>query len=381
MTDPTTTARERLFALIASIPGSGSVDWCTEARALLDEIAASAVSLPPADQTPCTCFLINDGGVHAASCAKRVADQTALESLADTLYDALYAITPFAEQHFADEGEGLRNAVRAVLAQAAVLPATTEQTTVMPPPVLTEEGRLRARVQVLEEDAERDQGLSATGAQCLLRGHQTQIELGNAIVEGHRFALSVKLGLGTGAPWDAIHDRVADLSRMADETQPAETDDTIHACPGRWGGPDCRCFDAETTADKAAALGLADTEYRAQSHAAAISAVRAALPGMYAHVAFRLEDVLNGADETQPAETEHQPHRGDQFEAWLKAQRDAAADYPEAYQATDGLLDLYRLHADMGVPLGGHVCEAKVVGDCECLEQPVAGARQDGAES
>ncbi|MGW9058874.1 hypothetical protein [Streptomyces sp. NPDC055733] len=31
------------------------------------------------------------------------ADQTALESLSDTLYDALYAITPFAEQHFADE--------------------------------------------------------------------------------------------------------------------------------------------------------------------------------------------------------------------------------------------------------------------------------------
>lgn len=65
-----------------------------------------------------------------------------------------------------------------------------------------------------------------------------------------------------------------------------------------------------------------------------------------------------------------QPRRGDQFDMWLKAQRDASADYPEAHQATDGLLDLYRLHADMGVPLGGHVCEATVVGDCECLEQP-----------
>ncbi|MFF0512462.1 hypothetical protein [Streptomyces sp. NPDC004250] len=55
-------------------------------------------------------------------------DETALESLSDTLYDALYAITPFAEQHFADEQEGLRNAVRAVLKQAAVLPTTNHDT-------------------------------------------------------------------------------------------------------------------------------------------------------------------------------------------------------------------------------------------------------------
>ncbi|CAM5671939.1 hypothetical protein STENM36S_05048 [Streptomyces tendae] len=56
-------------------------------------------------------------------------DDRALEALSDTLYDALYAITPFAEQHFADEREGLRNAVRAVLKQAAVLPATTNHDT------------------------------------------------------------------------------------------------------------------------------------------------------------------------------------------------------------------------------------------------------------
>lgn len=39
--------------------------------------------------------------------------------------------------------------------------------------------------------------------------------------EEHRLALSRALGLGTGAPWDAIHERVADLRRMADEAQPA----------------------------------------------------------------------------------------------------------------------------------------------------------------
>ncbi|MGX1840542.1 hypothetical protein [Streptomyces diastaticus] len=41
------------------------------------------------------------------------------EDLAQTLYDALYAITPYAEPHFANEHAGLRNAVEAVLAHAA----------------------------------------------------------------------------------------------------------------------------------------------------------------------------------------------------------------------------------------------------------------------
>ncbi|MGQ4393741.1 hypothetical protein ACN6K5_003527 [Streptomyces violaceoruber] len=41
-----TTPRDRLFALIASIPGSASVDWCDDARALVDEIAAPPAPLP-----------------------------------------------------------------------------------------------------------------------------------------------------------------------------------------------------------------------------------------------------------------------------------------------------------------------------------------------
>ncbi|MEV4041494.1 hypothetical protein [Streptomyces sp. NPDC049744] len=45
MTDQTT-PRDRLFALIASIPGSASVDWCDDARALVDEIATPSAPLP-----------------------------------------------------------------------------------------------------------------------------------------------------------------------------------------------------------------------------------------------------------------------------------------------------------------------------------------------
>ncbi|MBZ6250531.1 hypothetical protein KVH27_19385 [Streptomyces olivaceus] len=43
----------------------------------------------------------------------------------------------------------------------------------------------------------------------------------------------------------AVRDVVMGLRRRADETAATETDDTVHACPGRWGGPDCRCFDDE----------------------------------------------------------------------------------------------------------------------------------------
>ncbi|MET8694758.1 hypothetical protein ABZV65_19695 [Streptomyces bauhiniae] len=77
---------------------------------------------------------------------------------------------------------------------------------------------------------------------------------------------------------------------------------------------------------------------------------------------------------------EARPRRGDQFEAWLKAQRDLydrtdqREESSEFWHEFDRALDLYRLHADTGTPLGEHVCEGRVAGDCECLEQPDAEA-------
>ncbi|GGS96441.1 hypothetical protein [Streptomyces violaceus] len=32
---------------------------------------------------------------------------------------------------------------------------------------------------------------------------------------------------------------------LAAEARLHDPDDTVHTCPGRWGGPDCRCFDDE----------------------------------------------------------------------------------------------------------------------------------------
>lgn len=65
------------------------------------------------------------------------------------------------------------------------------------------------------------------------------------------------------------------------------------------------------------------------------------------------------------------PARGDAVEAWLRGQRDLHGDrygVTPAWYVLDDLLDTYRLHADTGTPLDQHVCEGRVVGDCECFE-------------
>lgn len=64
------------------------------------------------------------------------------------------------------------------------------------------------------------------------------------------------------------------------------------------------------------------------------------------------------------------PRRGDQFEQWLKAQRDEYEQTTSAqWRALDEVLDTYRLHADTGTPLDQHVCEGGTVDDCAgCYE-------------
>ncbi|MEV5236443.1 hypothetical protein [Streptomyces pseudogriseolus] len=50
--------------------------------------------------------------------------------------------------------------------------------------------------------------------------------------------------------------------------------------------------DHESTADKAARLGMTPDEYRAHSHLAAVRQIRAALPGLYAETGLRVEAAL-----------------------------------------------------------------------------------------
>ncbi|MFH8336927.1 hypothetical protein [Streptomyces sp. AM6-12] len=107
----------------------------------------------------------------------------------------------------------------------SVQPAPDQRAAVTPPPALTEEGRLRARVEVLEDALKQSEGLAKLGARCFRDHHDGQLAGGRAEIEGHRFALSVKLSLGTGAPWDAIYERAAELRRLAGEAQQDE-----HSC-------------------------------------------------------------------------------------------------------------------------------------------------------
>jgi hypothetical protein len=49
----------------------------------------------------------------------------------------------------------------------------------------------------------------------------------------------------------------------------------------------------------------------------------------------------------------HQPHRGDEIEAWIKAARDGWDKYTHSWEALNDLLEDYRLKADTGMPLSG----------------------------
>ena len=63
------------------------------------------------------------------------------------------------------------------------------------------------------------------------------------------------------------------------------------------------------------------------------------------------------------------PARGDHVEMWLRAQRDRFTDgytRDPQWEAIDAVLDAYRLHADAGTPLDGHVCDGMLAGDCQC---------------
>lgn len=72
---------------------------------------------------------------------------------------------------------------------------------------------------------------------------------------------------------------------------------------------------------------------------------------------------------TEPTIPTVPPRRGDAVETWLKAQRDACFGHATTYNAIDGLLDEYRLHADTGTPLDEHACENGNVDDCHgCYE-------------
>lgn len=86
--------------------------------------------------------------------------------------------------------------------------------------------------------------------------------------ESHRLALSEALGLGTGAPWDAIYERVAELRRVADEaTAEHHTVNGVrHLC--HTGDHYCPNADGPSrVADEAQQIQCADAFWDGQPHA------------------------------------------------------------------------------------------------------------------
>ncbi|MFG2359430.1 hypothetical protein [Streptomyces sp. NPDC048521] len=135
---------------------------------------------------------------------------------------------------------------------------------------------------------------------------------------------SWRQGLGETRPQDAVTDAVLDAVPPAPDQQTAVLAEHLvercpdHGCVEPAWEDGCHCEvvpllrrlageahqPRKSTAEKAADLGLTDTEYRAQSHAAAVATIRAAIPGMYAHVGFLLEDVLKEAEAAQQDPTQ-----------------------------------------------------------------------------
>lgn len=94
--------------------------------------------------------------------------------------------------------------------------------------------------------------------------------------------------------------------------------------------------------------------------------------GMWTSAELVTRHVAHGewvADGVEPALLANPPRRGDQFEQWLKTQRDEFERRDSVWPVLDYLLDQYRLHADTGTPLDQHVCENGTPDDCTgCYE-------------
>ncbi|MFE2047940.1 hypothetical protein ACFXAS_05495 [Streptomyces sp. NPDC059459] len=305
----------------------------------LHEQPASAVPLPPADQTP------------LRDCIAEAALAVVEAALGDTLVPAARA--------------------EALAGITAVLPATTRHDTDTSGFELRGDTEIRAAA--LRE------------AIALLDQRASSIDAFSSSDFGEE-ARAVR----------ELTDVANELRRVADETAATES-----------------------TADKAARLGMTPEEYRAHCHLAAVRQIRAALPGLYATTGLRVEAALTEtAAETPAVPVQHAPgkviccadcrtkgHTVCQDETAAEVWRGATeviSDREVERLAATGLVGyrqglgrlLYCLHhkpvpasrwADFhevtsdDLPDGG-ICVHPRCGADLLAVQPAAGARQDGAQ-
>jgi hypothetical protein len=222
MTEPT--AADRLFALIASIPGSGTFDWCSPARALLDEIAAAPVAVPPADRADCP------------RCRHDERTRGVLQ---------LSALELYPPDHADDCPAGLRERIAGLFRHPPGVErlgdATPGEIADAVLSVLPEITRLHEEILTLQADQAKMRDLLRSENQRADAAIDRETVTEEA-EEEQRLALSTALGLGTSAPWDAIRERAAELAVL-----PAPVDRAAARCSScehetRYHDVDDRCW-------------------------------------------------------------------------------------------------------------------------------------------
>lgn len=333
-TDPQFPPRDLLFALIASIPGSGTFDWCTPARALLDEIEAPApVSPPPATDRA------------ALSAADRQLLTFALDLAADQM-------TSRGDEFDADDEDAMERLRRLAAgerdeqqAQDGRCPHGCDTSTC---PCLA-----------CEDDEERQPDTEPEPRE------ETGAALARHLADQQMMTIQGAFQILGWAP--LRFKLVDDATPVAASTPRAnENDGTV----AETGGTLRRAHVA--LAEQAGRAHVALARVR-QLHDRLAEETDLTSPDDSITRGAAAKRIATALDGWSP---ELRPARGDQFETWLKTQRGDWLATTSQWHVLDAALDLYRLHADTGTPLDEHVCEGKAVGDCDCLEPaaaPVAG--------
>jgi hypothetical protein len=206
----------------------------------------------------------------------------------------------------------------------------------------------------------------------------------------HRLDLSEALGLGTGAPWDAIRDRAAELQAAAAPADPASECPQCGDAGACNGGPCPLLAPADRAAVRSAEDGVVlhipevtylDTQVWSVDVGLTVEGLRALRDAADAELRCMTDEAQRAGKGEQldcrTPETHNwgcgcptePPHRGDKVDAWLRARRE---EYPRGtaeWHTVDGVLDRYRLHADTGTLLTEYVCECRGTADCDCREQ------------
>jgi len=109
-----------------------------------------------------------------------------------------------------------------------------------------------ARIMARDHAAEHAGQASSTATETAVDRVPLRDRIRRAVCEAEGFAWDTDMlepdeyGEVADAVMAVLPAPAVDVADQVDTGGDDEVDDTLHACPGRWAGPDCRCFDADT---------------------------------------------------------------------------------------------------------------------------------------